>query len=212
MRGDPAPLLPRSVRRASAALALACLLAPAPALAEEAAAAACEAGPVLEAYGLGSAWDELARMAVDVGAAPLRSDFLRRPADRSVPLCADGPAVPLGRRAPPPGAGPALELVPGVLDLYGNSAYPRDANDGALWQGKGGSAQLTAGAAFRWGILSAAVAPSVAWQQNADFPIVPNGRPGNLRFMIPWYDDGLDLPQRFGDQPFWTASPGQSYL
>jgi len=188
------------------------LIAPSGSSAEGDQAKACESSSVLEAYGLGTPWDDLARMAQDVGAAPLRPDFIRRPADRAIPLCAAGPALPLGREAPPPGPGPTLELVPGMLNIYGNTTYPRDSNDGALWQGKGVSAQLAAGAAFRWGILSAAVVPSVAWQQNAAFRLVPNGRTGNLAFMDPWYGDSIDMPQRFGDSPFWTASPGQSYL
>lgn len=137
---------------------------------------------------------------------------IRRPSDRATPLCTGGPALPLGREAPLPDPGPTLELVPGTLNIYGNTAYPHDSNDGALWHGKGASAQLAAGVAFRWGILSAAVAPSVAWQQNAAFQIVPNGRTGNLAFMDPWCGDGIDLPQRFGGGPFWTASAGQSYL
>jgi hypothetical protein len=183
-----------------------------PSLADEGEPKPCQAAQVLEAYGLGTPSDDLARMAQDVGAAPLRPELFRRPGDRSVPLCEGGPALPMGRQALPPGPGPVVELVPGILDAYGNTTYPRDSNDGALWQGKGASAQLAAGASFRWGVLSAAVVPSVAWQQNAAFPIVPNGRSGDLAFMNPWYGDGIDLPQRFGNSPFWTVSPGQSYL
>ncbi len=197
----------------AASLALALLsLAPSRPLAEEDQARPCEASQALGAYGIGTAWDELARMAEDVGAAPLRPDMIRRAADRSTSLCAGGPALPLGRRVSPPDAGSGLELVPATLNVYGNSAYPRDVNDGAVWEGKGVSTQLSAGAAFRRGIFSAAVAPSVAWQQNAAFRIVPNGQTGNLAFMDPWYGSSIDYPQRFGEGPFWTASPGQSYL
>jgi hypothetical protein len=197
------------------------LVAPSGPSAEEGQPKACESSSVLEAYGLGTPWDDLARMAQDVGAAPLRPDLIRRPADRSIPVCAGGPALPMGREAPPPGGpGPTLELVPGILDVYGNATYPRDSNDGALWQGKGMSAQLALGGAFRWGILSAAIVPSVAWQQNVAFRLVPNGRTGDLAYMDPWYPpsppdvrgDWLDMPQRFGPTPFWTVSPGQSYL
>ena len=55
-------------------------------------------GDVLRAYGIGTPWAELARMAEDVGAAPLRPDLFQRPGDRQIAICADGPALPMGRR------------------------------------------------------------------------------------------------------------------
>ena len=191
--------------------ALGSLLMPTPSLADEDRQATCETASTFEAYGLGTPWDDLARLAQDAGAAPLRPEIIRRAADRSTPLCADGPTPPLGRLAQP-GAGPPLEILPGTLYASANSTYPSGFNDGALWQGKGVSTQLALGVAGRWGVLSAAIAPSIAWQQNADFEIVPNGQTGDLAFMNPWYGSGIDFPQRFGDAPFWTVSPGQSYL
>ncbi len=177
-------------------------------------------GETLRAYGIGSPWAELARMAEDVGAAPLRPDLFQRPGDRAIALCADGPALPLGRREARPPSGPAaspagpptLELVPAMLSTYVNTAYPSGMNDGAVWQGKGVSAQLGVGLQFQWGILSAAFVPGVAWQQNAAYPIVPTGRPGNLEYANPYYGNSLDVPQRFGDADFWTFTPGQSYV
>ncbi|MGA8891026.1 MAG: capsule assembly Wzi family protein [Anaeromyxobacteraceae bacterium] len=169
-------------------------------------------GEVLQAYGIGSAWADLARMAQDVGAAPLRPDLFQRPGDRGIPLCADGPRLPMGRTAAPVPAGLRLDLVPATLGLYVNTGYPSSANDGLVWQGKGISSQLTAGVQFRWGILSAALVPSVAWQQNAPFPTLPTGLPGNLAYANPYYGPGLDVPQQFGGSNYWTASLGQSYV
>ena len=170
-------------------------------------------GEVLQAYGIGTPWAELARMAQDVGAAPLRPDLFQRPGDRAAPLCADGPALPLGRKeaALAPGV-LSLEWVPAMLSVYANSAYPSGANDGAVWQGKGISAQLGVGLQFQWGILSAAFVPGVAWQQNAAFPMIPTGLPGNLAYSNPYYGAALDVPQRFGDANYWTLTPGQSYV
>ena len=170
-------------------------------------------GEVLQAYGIGTPWADLARMAEDVGAAPLRPDLFQRPGDRAIPLCAGGPALPLGRKAAVPAPGTlVLDWVPATLSVTANSAYPSGANDGAMWQGKGVSAQLGVGLQFEWGILSAAFVPGVAWQQNAAFPILPTGRPGDLAYANPYYGDALDVPQRFGDANFWTVTPGQSYV
>jgi len=93
-------------------------------------------GEVLQAYGIGTPWAELARMAQDVGAVPLRPDLFQRPGDRAAPLCADGPALPGGRKvaAQVPGL-LALDWVPAVLSVFANTGYPSGANDGAVWQG-----------------------------------------------------------------------------
>ena len=127
-------------------------------------------------------------MAQDVGAAPMRPDLFQRPGDRAVPLCAEGPGIPVGRKvaAQPQGA-LSLDWVPAMLSVYANTGYPSGANDGAVWQGKGVSAQLGVGLQFQWGILSAAFVPGLAWQQNAAFPMVPTGLPGNLAYSNPYY-------------------------
>jgi hypothetical protein len=190
-----------------------------PVAAESAAVAVDPNGPscvlgsqILEAYGIGTPWADLARMAQDVGAAPLRPDLFQRPGDRAIPVCADGPRLPMGRQVEAPGPGLALDLVPATLSVYGNTAYPSGANDGAVWQGKGVSAQLGVGLQFQYGILSAAFVPGVAWQQNVPFPILPTGQTGNLAYQNPFYGSALDVPQRFGDANYWTFTPGQSYV
>lgn len=170
-------------------------------------------GQVLQAYGLNTPWADLARMAQDVGAAPMRPDLFQRPGDRAIAVCAAGPAIPLGRQvAAIPADTLVLELVPATLSVYANSAYPSGANDGAVWQGKGFSAQLGVGLQFQWGILSAAFVPGAAWQQNAAFQILPTGQTGNLTYQNAQWGQGLDVPQRFGDSNFWTLTPGQSYV
>ncbi|HQR30443.1 MAG TPA: hypothetical protein PLL32_08535, partial [Anaeromyxobacteraceae bacterium] len=170
-------------------------------------------GNRLRAYGLQTPWADLARMAQDVGAAPLRPDLYQRPGDRAIDLCAAGPALPLGRvEAAPSTNDVRLDWIPATLSVYANTGYPSGSNDGAVWQGKGFSAQLGVGLGFRWGILSAAFVPGLAWQQNVAFPLVPTYRPGNLEYANPWYGDSLDVPQRFGPSPYWTVTPGQSYV
>jgi hypothetical protein len=127
-------------------------------------------------------------------------------------LCGGGEPFAWGARlqgAVPPSP---IQPLPLQLDLVGNSRYPSGSNDGLLWAGRGLSTRLTGGVAARWGWLSAALTPELAWQQNQLFEIVPNGRTGDLRFGSPWYGDAIDLPQRFGAGPFASFGPGQSYV
>jgi hypothetical protein len=115
-------------------------------------------------------------------------------------------ALKLG--TPPPRTG--VRLLPVELLVVGNSAYPRDWNDGVLWGGRGLNTALTTGARVRWGPLSAAVAPVVTWQSNSDYDTQPSvgGRSG---FANPWWSD-IDRPQRFGAESFGRIDAGQSYV
>ena len=110
--------------------------------------------------------------------------------------------------APPPDDGVRL-FAPELL-VVGNSAYPRDWNDGVLWAGRGMNAALTAGAQFRWGLFSAALAPVVAWQSNSAFDARLRNDTARSEFANPWWD-GIDAPQRFGAGTFSTVDPGQSF-
>lgn len=204
---------------AGALLALALAVDPAPAAppatALDANGPSCRTGPdVLRAWGLSSASSDLARMAMDVGAAPLRPDLFRRATGESTPLCTGGASLPAneGRTEPAAGNGPALLFTPVTFDLYGNTTYPFGGNDGAVWQGRDLSAQIGAGLAFRWGVLSASVAPTLASQQNGYYPILPTPGGGDLAYASAIYGAALDSPQRFGGTAFWTLAPGQSFV
>jgi hypothetical protein len=97
------------------------------------------------------------------------------------------------------------------LLAVGNSAYPRDWNDGALWAGRGANASLTAGVEFRWGPLRAALAPVIAWQENNDFDIRDPGNKAYSPFVHPFFGNMIDAPQRFGRKSFSRADIGQSF-
>lgn len=103
-----------------------------------------------------------------------------------------------------------IRLLPAELLVIGNSAYPRDWNNGVLWAGRGINAAITAGAQVRWGPFSAALAPVIAWQPNTDFdtqPIIDGSNP----YRHPWWASGLDAPQRFGGESFSIVDPGQTF-
>lgn len=116
---------------------------------------------------------------------------------------------------------PVISLAPIRARLIANSAYPRSVNDGALWAGKGVSAVLGAGIEARWRfllgeeehlvLLSAALRPSVAFQENADYPFATASRRGFSPFAHPDYP-GIDLPKRLGVDPFSTFDMGASFV
>jgi hypothetical protein len=168
---------------------------------------------VLLLDGLGTPDDDLARLAELAGAAPPSSRLIQRAGFRVQPICSEAKTVGwLDRRAVPEPAERAWFVLPARLETTWNSQYPSGGNDGLLAAGRGFSTQARVGVAGRWGVVSAALAPEVAWHQNRWFETVPTGKGGALAWQNPWYGDGLDVPQRFGAGPFARAGLGQSYL
>ncbi len=97
-----------------------------------------------------------------------------------------------------------------------NSAAPYGQNDGALWQGKGFNASMTAGLRLQGYGVEATFKPQISWSQNQDFEILPGvygstwsyfwGQPGDNA------SASIDLPQRFGDSSFWNFDWGESEI
>ena len=174
---------------------------------------ACEPGRELLVDGLGTPAAEVLRTAQLAGAAPLAPDLLRRAGARDAQLCAGGEGFAWADRiAQAPAADDRLAVLPVRVASVWNLRFPSAGNDGLLWAGRGFSTLASAGIYARLGPLSAALAPEIAWQQNAWFETVPTGRTGDLAFENPWYRSAFDGPQRFGAGPFAVASPGQSFL
>lgn len=93
-----------------------------------------------------------------------------------------------------------VRLLPVTTTSIVNTGYPVDMNNGALWAGRGFSTVATAGAGFRWGILSAAFAPVVTYQQNRALVESPYGL------------GSIDWPDRIGTTSFSSIEPGQSFV
>lgn len=151
-----------------------------------------------------------------LGAHTLLGILLAGPVSAEAGTGAPDLSPPLVQRAGtslPAGDGLLVRPLPLRLESVWNSTYPSgDDEDGLLWAGRGLSQLASGGVAFRWGPLSAAAQPEVAWSENRAFELRPTGRPGDLAFANPYYGDAIDLPQRFGAGPFAVASPGQSYV
>lgn len=98
-----------------------------------------------------------------------------------------------------------------------NSAAPYGQNDGALWQGKGLNSSVTAGARVEAHGFEITLKPQITYSQNQAFDLVPSAYSGNAfsgkadtygYYGIP----SIDAPQRFGDDPFFIFSWGDSEI
>ncbi|MBA2245150.1 MAG: hypothetical protein H0W11_09340 [Gemmatimonadetes bacterium] len=105
-----------------------------------------------------------------------------------------------------------LELIRPQAQLIFNSAFPYGANNGAVWAGRGLTTALHAGVSARYGAISLTLAPVVFRAENASFELAPTGREGRLAYADGGMTDFIDLPQRFGDEPYLRIDPGQSNL
>ena len=99
-------------------------------------------------------------------------------------------------------------LLPAEITGAFNSAYPRDRNNGALWNGRGISGAVTFGGYARLGPLSAAAAPLALYSANSAFALAPS-KAGT--YGAAW--TGLiDQPQRFGGESYDGIDLGASYV
>lgn len=94
--------------------------------------------------------------------------------------------------------------------LFFNSGYPSRENDGSVWRGRGLTAALDGGGSVRWRGLEVRLRPSVRWAANGAFALAAHDLPGASAWAYPWRP--IDLPQRFGPDPFWAADLGQSEI
>lgn len=169
---------------------------------------------------VGTALDDYHRLMQVTGAVPARS-VTARPSLALAPLLeGTGGHNPwqgllnARRTASATVAGSRVDLLPISLDIAYNSARPWGVNDGPVWQGRGHTAAISGGIELRRGRFSAALRPTIIRSGNRDFTLSPI--PGNTGLSPFAYPTGLsqtiDMPQRFGAEPFTTFDLGQSFV
>ena len=89
-----------------------------------------------------------------------------------------------------------------------NTAAPYGQNDGALWQGKGYNTSFTAGARLEGYGFEVTVKPQVSFSQNREFNLMPSV----ISNQYGYYQSGIDLPQRFGDNSIKTFDFGDTEI
>lgn len=87
-----------------------------------------------------------------------------------------------------------------------NTATPYGQNDGALWQGKGYNTSLTAGARLEAYGFELTFKPQLSYSQNKEFDLMPSVTSSPYGY----YQSGIDLPQRFGDDSIKTFDFGDT--
>ncbi len=102
-------------------------------------------------------------------------------------------------------------LIPAQLRTIVNSAYPIDRANGALRGSKGVSTGVSAGFAVRYGPLTVQAVPFVGYETNSNLQVFDTVFSNRSVFSHPWLGHGIDLPQRFGDEPFGVMDAGESY-
>jgi hypothetical protein len=106
------------------------------------------------------------------------------------------------------------------LRIYGpelfmsvNTAAPYGQNDGALWQGRGFNASFTGGVRLEAYGVEATFKPQLAFSQNAAFEIMKSAYDSEYGYFWGYaHNTGIDTPQRFGGQPFFTWDWGDSEI
>lgn len=138
-----------------------------------------------------------------------RSDILRRSV-QAEQLCADSLSY-LVRWASPDDQRSIVALLPASSITRGNSAYPRDRNDGAMWAGVGLNTEVNAGALASWRFLTAGVYPKFIYHQNQNYDYPASAFPDRTEFANPFIA-GVDLPKRMGPSSFSVFDLGQSFI
>ncbi|MDR2535421.1 MAG: capsule assembly Wzi family protein, partial [Treponema sp.] len=107
----------------------------------------------------------------------------------------------------------AFRIYGPELFMSGNTAAPYGQNDGALWQGRGFNASLTGGIRFEGYGVEATFKPQLSFSQNAAFDIMPSKYDSEYGYFWGYgHNVGVDAPQRFGDEPFFTWDWGDSEI
>lgn len=109
-------------------------------------------------------------------------------------------------------SGPEVAILPAVGLMEISSEYPRPQQDGLRWAGAGLSTATMAGAAARWGPVTAVLAPMITFQQNDSFHIQLVNTPGLSPYGSYYHAGQIDLPRRFGSDAFSWVHLGQSFV
>lgn len=162
----------------------------------------------LNTYALNDAAAVLGRALDVAGYADEGASGIFKSTVRSTPVCTD--SIPFLRRWAKPAEKRTVEVAPLAIEYTGNTAYPRDRNNGAVWNGVGINGQASAGVTVRQGMFSVGILPTFTYQQNSDFEYGIVNRTSRSPFANPDHPN-IDFPRRFGADAFTQIYPGQSF-
>jgi hypothetical protein len=164
----------------------------------------------------GSEAESYLRVLQDLGQVPLHPWSIRpfspRALDRLANTTEAHPWGALYTVAPDTRRGVRFDLVRPELRAVYNTTSPYGFNDGPVWAGRGLTTALQGGASVRYGPLSLTLAPMLFRAENASFDLQDNGWVGTRAFADAANPTSIDLPQRFGTDPYQRFDWGQSTL
>jgi hypothetical protein len=111
----------------------------------------------------------------------------------------------------------SFRIYGGDLFTSFNSAAPYGQNDGALWQGRGINSSLTGGARIEGYGFEVTLKPQIVFSQNLPFDLMtPNSAYATYTGKGDTYGyygvEYIDAPQRFGNNPLFSFSWGDSEI
>ena len=106
-------------------------------------------------------------------------------------------------------SGTAVVSAASATTIY-NTKFAYGSNDGPIWAGRALTLAASGGVTGRYGPVSYAFAPMAFWARNRWFRILNNGAAGLQAYNHGVYIGAVDLPQRFGEDPYFRVDPGQS--
>ncbi|RAI84802.1 capsule assembly protein Wzi [Algoriphagus yeomjeoni] len=102
-------------------------------------------------------------------------------------------------------------LLPAIAKFQYNSAYAFGVNDGAFIPNRGMQSLYSAGAYLEYGPVSLQFQPELLLAQNKDYKGFPIDHQATVLFYYE-YMNRIDMPERFGGDPYNRAYFGQSSL
>lgn len=122
------------------------------------------------------------------------------------------PVHPWAARSGDGGREPLLRVLrPEAGLLYQSGLITADV-PGVVWAGIGTTVSAQAGARLQWRFLRAQLAPIVFWAENRATVITPVTQVGAPVFGDARFPGNIDLPQRFGADPYARFDWGDSYV
>lgn len=95
-----------------------------------------------------------------------------------------------------------------------NTRFPNSQNNGAAWYGRGMNTEIQGGFYIRSPYVTIDLQPHLIYQQNDDFlrPRYVHRKDGELTYQLTEYRTFIDLPYRFGPDPYTTFDWGSSSI
>lgn len=105
-----------------------------------------------------------------------------------------------------------LKVLPLTWKQQFNSDHPEGINDGAMIPARGYQTLLSGGVYLKYGIFSIQLMPELVYAANKDFYGFPDELNKKVWSVYNRVKNYIDLPDKFGDEPYKKAFLGQSRL